>query len=79
MASLGADQFNLGTTEPPSSIIVDFILWWMSCQSKKVSASSKSESVSEEASDIPLSSSRSVLAEEGEGEEGGRTMPSAPR
>ena len=49
VASLGADQFSLGITEPLSSAMVDFILAWMPCQSREGSGgSSSSESESEE-------------------------------
>ena len=49
VASLGADQFNLGITEPLSSAMLDFIFVWMSCQAREGSGgSSSSESEPEE-------------------------------
>ena len=46
VASLGADQFNLGITDPPSSVIVDLIFWWISSQERE--GSENSSSLSEE-------------------------------
>ena len=80
VASLGADQFSLGITEPPSSAMVDRILVWISghaCEgSESESESSASESSAEE--NIPLSVSVSRVECE-RGVSGGRTMLSERR
>ena len=71
VASLGADQFSLGITEPFSSAMVDFILVWMSCQVRDGSGGSSSSSESEpHESGFELFGGRSS---------GGSLMPSARR
>lgn len=79
VASFGADQFNLGTTEPCSSAIVLVMEAWTPGHASDGSGLSSSASVSESLEDvkIPLSSSIS-LQDEGRFELG-RTMPSARR
>lgn len=49
VASLGADQFNLGATRPPSEAIVSLISWWRVGKASEGSGSgSSSQSVEEE-------------------------------
>ncbi len=85
VASLGADQLSLGTTLPPSLVMVDFIFWWSSGHSVEGSVSgSESESVSEAVGveveeNIPLSVSveeKSILELSSSG---GRMIPSERR
>ena len=85
VASFGADQLSLGTTLPPSSVMVDFIFWWISGQSVEGSVSgSESESASEAVGveveeNIPLSVSVKEKSISELSSSGGRMMPSERR
>ena len=70
VASLGADQFSLGITEPLSSVMVDFTLAWMSCQAREGSGGSSSSKSEPHDSGSELVMGRSS---------GGNLMPSARR
>lgn len=72
VASLGADQFSLGITEPLRSAMVDFIFVWMSCQAREGSGGGSSSS-----SDCEPHESVSELL--GGRSSGGSLMPSARR
>ena len=70
VASFGADQFNLGITEPLSSAMMYFIFAWMPCQAREGSGGSSSSESEEEESESVLFRGRSS---------GGSLMPSARR
>ena len=70
VASLGADQFSLGITEPSSSAMVDLIFAWISRQARDGSGGSSSSDSEPEESEIVLFWGRSS---------GGSLMPSARR
>ena len=79
VASFGADQLSLGTTEPPSSAMVAFTSWWTSSHCNAGSDSSVSESASEGVEhdeNMPLSVS---ISERNAVSSVGRIMPSARR
>ena len=81
VASFGADQLSLGTTEPPSSAIVLLMAAWTSGHERDgsgVSSPCSSSSFGPESfEDSQLSESTSRDREAGEDE--GRTMPSERR
>ena len=54
VASLGADQFNLGITEPSSSAMVDLIFAWVSRQAREGSDGSSSSDSELEESEFEL-------------------------
>ena len=70
VASLGADQFNLGITEPESSVMVDLIFVWISCQAREGSGGSSSSESEPEGVESELFRGQSS---------GGSLMPSARR